>query len=210
MKPNIAKWFLSGVLSVVIALAPYLPVAVVPLALSQSACNASWIQTALNDLPVLINIATSILGIVGAAQGQSQIDPALAAQVQTIGAQVKADLQTVQSLVTSYQSAAASAKPGILTTIDVSLSAVQSNLGQLLTAFHVNSAALQATVSTALSLAMATVMAIESLVPPPPSPTPASQRAHAAGPVKPMTASQLRQTFNQIVSANGYSQYALQ
>ncbi len=36
-----------------------------------TACNTSWINTALADLPVIIQIATNIAAIVGTAQGQA-------------------------------------------------------------------------------------------------------------------------------------------
>jgi hypothetical protein len=206
---KLAKWFLAGFLSIAVTLAPYVPVAVVvPVAVSQAGCNTAWIQTALNDLPVLIQIAIQILSIVGAAQGKGQLDPALAAQIQSVGAQVQTDLQTLQNLVNSYQAADATAKPGILNQVKVLLGTVQSNLQAMLVAFHVTNQALQNTVSTVLAIAMTTVLSIQTLLPA--SASPRTLRAGAGGQVKPMTAHQLKVAFNSVVTTNGYGQYALQ
>jgi hypothetical protein len=203
---KLAKWFLAGFLSLAVTLAPYVPAAVVvPIAVSQSGCNTAWIQTALNDLPVLIQIAIQILSIVGAAQGKGQIDPTLAAEVQRVGSQVQADLQTLQNLVTSYQAADATAKPGILNQVTVLLGTVQQNLQAMLVAFHVNNQALQNTISTVLAIAMTTILSIQTLLPVSSS----SRTLRASGQVKPMTAHELKMAFNSTVITNGYGQYAL-
>jgi hypothetical protein len=168
-----------------------------------SGCSTSWVQVAVNDLPVLVQIATSILGIVAAAQGKGAVDPAVAAKVQIVAGQVKSDLELVQSLVAAYQSAAAADKPGLLSKVDSALSSVQSNLNALLAAAHVNNAALQATIAASVGLAITTVLAIQSLIP-----APAAKGARSA--VKPMNAKQLRSSFNSIVASNGYAEFAIQ
>jgi hypothetical protein len=206
---KLAKWFLAGFLSLAVTIAPYLPAAIVaPVILTQSGCNTSWIQTAINDLPVLIQIALQVLSIVGAAQGKGQIDPALAAQIQSVGAQVQTDLQTLQSLVNSYNAADATAKPGILNQVTVLLGTVQQNLQAMLVAFHVSNQALQNTISTVLAIAMTTVLSIQTLLPV--SSSSRKLSARAGGQVKPMTPRQLKTAFNSVVNTNGYGQYALQ
>lgn len=203
------KSVFAVLMSFAVSLAPFLPVAIVtPLAVSQAGCSATWIQTALNDLPILVQIATSIAGIVSAAQGQGAVDQNVAAQIQAISGQVKSDLQLVQNLVTSYQSASTTARPGLLSQIDSALGAVQTNLNALLLAFHVSSPSLQAAIVASVGLAITTVLAIQSLVPAPPAAN-AARVARSASPVRPMSASQLRSSFNAIVSSNGYGQFVI-
>lgn len=209
-KVNVRNAALSFVLSIAVVIAPYVPVAIVtPVAMTQAGCSAAWIQTALNDLPILVQIAQSILGIVSAAQGKGQIDPAMATQVQTITGQVKDSLVLLQNLVNSYQSASASARSGILSQIDSALTAVQGNLNAIMSAFHINNPALQATISTAVGLSLSVLLAIQSLVPPPPSPTPVAMAVRRT-PVKPMSPKQVKAAFNQCLTVNGFPEFAIQ
>ncbi|MFZ0640648.1 MAG: hypothetical protein WA020_08395 [Candidatus Acidiferrales bacterium] len=172
---------------------------ILSLALILAGCSVSWINTALADLPVITQVALNIASIVSAADG-SQVSPAVATQVQSISNQVKSDLTLVQSLITSYQSATAAEQPGIVQKISAALSDVQTNLTAILTAVHVNDAALQATIVAAVGVAVTTVASIASLLPA----APGTVRANRA--VKPPSASQLKKQFNAIFLANGFPQ----
>lgn len=182
---------LSGILAVLLSLC-----------MVTSACSTAWINVAIQDLPILVQIVTSIFGIVGAAQGRGQVDPAVASQIQAVANQVKADLQLVQSLVDSYKAADTATKPGILSKIDSALVAVQNNLNALLSASHVSNPALQATITASIGLAITTVLAIQSLMP-----SAAVKGIKAQS--KPMSAGQLRDSFNGIVASNGYGEFAI-
>ncbi|MGC1107184.1 MAG: hypothetical protein WA876_11655 [Candidatus Acidiferrales bacterium] len=180
--------------------------AILSLALILAGCSVSWISTALADLPVITQVALNIASIVSAADG-SQVSPAVATQVQSIANQVKSDLTLVQSLITSYQSATAAEQPSIVQKISAALSDVQSNLNAILTAVHVNDAALQATIVAAVGVAVTTVASIASLLPASPASASASastKSAHAA--VKPPSARQLKKQFNAIFALNGFPQ----
>ncbi|MGB6877316.1 MAG: hypothetical protein WBD87_14920 [Candidatus Acidiferrales bacterium] len=189
---------------------------ILSLALILAGCSVSWINTALADLPVITQVALNIASIVSAADG-SQVSPAVATQVQAIANQVKSDLTLVQSLITSYQSATAAEQPGIVQKISAVLSDVQSNLNAILTAVHVNDAALQATIVAAVGVAVTTVASIASLLPASPAPAPASSSASAKSThvaktrpaIKPPSASQLKKQFNAIFAANGFPQAEL-
>lgn len=176
---------------------------VLALAMLTSACSTSWISVAVADLPVLVQIATSILGIVSAAQGKGAVDPALAAKVASVGAEVQTDLQKLQSLVDAYKVAPDAGKPAILAEISKLLGVVQSQLSDVLSAFHVKDASLQAAVAGSVALALTTILAIQSLLPP----SPAAKVARVA--VKPPSAKALKASFNSLVSANGFSAYAI-
>lgn len=165
--------------------------------------KAEWIKVALDDLPMIIQIVTSLMGVASAAQGKGQIDAAMVSQMQAIAAQVQTDLQLLQRLVNDYQAADAAAKPGILNKVDTTLATVQTNLSGLLAAFHVNNAALQTTIASSIGLVITTVLAIQSLLPV------SSSARKAARPVKPMSSSELKAAFNGVVNANGYGQSAI-
>lgn len=182
---------------------------ILSLALVVAGCSTSWINTALADLPVITEVALNIASLVAGAQsansnGASSAN-SVATEVQNIAAQVKSDLTLVQSLITSYQSATPAQKPVLVQKISAALADVQTNLNAILTAVHVKDAALQATITAAVGVAVTTIVSIESLLPQPaPAPTPGTVRASHA--VKPASASQLKKQFNAIFVANGFPQ----
>jgi hypothetical protein len=165
-----------------------------------SGCNPAWIQTALNDLPVVLQIVTSILGIVGIAQNKGGIDPSVATVVQAIGAQAKSDLQLAQQVYNDYTTALAADKPTVLGKVDAALTTVQTDLNGLLAAFHVSDKTLQAEIAAGVSLALTTVMAIQSLIP---TPTPAVKAARVLRvPHQPLKPADLRAAYNSIIQAD--------
>jgi hypothetical protein len=160
-------------------------------------CNAQqWIATALADLPTIIQIVTSILGIVAAARGT--VDPGLLATVTTVGTQVQSDLQLANTLVAGYQTAAASAQPGILGKIDAALTTALNNLNSILVAFRVGNSTLEATIAAALGASITIVLAIQALIPPPPAA--AVARVKLANPTNQSDA--MKTAYNLIVGKN--------
>jgi hypothetical protein len=170
--------------------------------LVESGCNVNWINMAVGDIPVVLDIVTSILGIVAIAQGKGQADPGMVAEVQNIGAQAKADLTTVQKLVNDYKTAATADKPGVLGKIDAALSAAKKDLEGILVAFHVKDATTQTAIASGVGLAIATVDAIYSLLPPAPPSTivPNARAAKKSPPHQPRKPEDLKNEYNAIVS----------
>lgn len=166
-----------------------------------TACNTSWISTALADLPVLVQIAENIAAIVGAAQGQAG-NSQTAAEIQAAAATAKTGLLAIQALVNSYDAAPAAQKSDILGRIDAGLTAVQSNLQQILTAARVLNPQLQATITGIVTLAQGTLLAIQTLVP--------SQKVGAAPlPQRPPSPAALKASYNAIVLQGGLAQYEI-
>lgn len=174
---------------------------ILSLALVVAGCSASWISTALADLPVITQVALNIASIVAAAQGKGQASPAVTGQIQSIAAQVQSDLTLVQSLITSYQSATAAQKPALVQKIAAALADVQTNLNAILTAVHVSDTALQATIVAAVGVAVTTVASIASLLPA------SAGTVRASNPIKPPSARELRKQFNTIFASNGFPQF---
>jgi len=165
--------------------------------------SATWINTAISDIPVVLQIVTSILSIVAVAEGKGQADPAMIAEVKNIAAQATNDLTTVQKLINDYKVAAAADKPSVLAKIDAALTAAQKDLQGVLASFHVKDTATQTAISVGMGLAVTTVEAIISLLPPAPSPAmPAARTARRAPPHKPDKPEDLKTKYNAIVSSD--------
>ena len=183
-------------------------------ALFLAGCSASWIKVALADLPIITQVALNIAGIVAAAQSKGQTTAAANTQIQFVANQVQSDLTLVENLITTYQSAPASSRAGIVGQISTALADAQSNLKYILAAVHVDNAALQSTITAAVAIAVSTLASIQSLVPqktPAPASTSASAKsakaAHAN--VPPPFASQLKREFNSIFVSNGFPQLSV-
>lgn len=168
---------------------------------SLTACNASdWINIALKDLPIVLQIALSIISMVGAASGSANAGEAAIAEA--AAAEAKRDLELALQFVKDYQS---HNDPGLLGKIDDLLLAVQSSLGSILSAFHVHNQVLAATIAAAIGSAITVVVAIQSLVPAPPA---ASAARKAMGAPKDHSHS-IKKAYNEVVSASGGAQYAI-
>jgi len=164
-------------------------------------CSTSWINIALADLPVITQVALNIASIVA----QSGVaDSQTATQIQSVSNEVKADLTLVQSLIESYQSSPATQRATILAQINTALSSAQGNFQAILAAAHVKDPALQATITGAVSIALSTLVAIQSLVPAP------SGAVKASRPIKPMSAKELKKEFNAVFVGNGFPQAQIQ
>jgi hypothetical protein len=155
-------------------------------------CSASaWIQTALTDLPTILQILTSILAVAGVNAGP---------QVTEYGNEAKTDLQTAQSVITAYQTAAAANKPGLLGQVEAALSAAQANLSGILAAFHSTDDTLAKTIAASVGAALTALLAIQSLIPTPPVASP--RRVMLAKSAKKDGNEVIKEAFNMIVSRN--------
>ncbi len=164
-------------------------------------CNASaWLQTAINDLPLILQIATSIISIVGAVGGAS--DPAALALAQKAADQAKTDLTLVQTLLAGYN--ASPSKNGVLQQIDTALLDVQTNLSGIEGALHISNPASQAAISAAISAALVIVVALQTIIPAP-TPAPASRKALSAA----NSGNSIRVGYNVALAAAGASKYGI-
>jgi hypothetical protein len=160
-------------------------------------CNYSWLTTAINDLPVLAQVATTIAQIVGGSGA--------AAAVATIVQAITAGIALIQQLIKDYE-----AQPSTTTVqkIEAALLDLQQNLGSILTAIHVENAALRMAVTGAVGIAVAAVTEILSLLPP--NTSAAAMAAQAKVAIKPRTASTIKTQVNGFLETNGYGKYVLQ
>lgn len=185
-------------------------------------CTApQWLTTLEADLPTLIQIATNFAGVISVGMGKGQLDQATATEISNIGGDVQQGLSAIQTLIADYNKAEASAKPGLLGQVISGINAVQGNLQALLNASHIANDQLRATVTGMISLIMATLLAIQTLLPPAPAPQPAPAsvpRARVALSTANVRVKNSRNvdlhqvlvaSYNEVVSANGYGKFVL-
>ena len=166
----------------------------------------NWVNVALNDLPTILNIATTVATIVADAVSGGVLTPAVAAIIATATAAINVAIPIIQKLINDYQ---ANPSASLVTQIKTALLDVQANLGSILTAAHIDNVALRATITTAMGLAIGVVTAILSLLP---VATPAAKKAQANAQgnwvKKPVDAPTINSQFNAFLTENGYGKYA--
>lgn len=168
---------------------------------SLEGCNASaWLQTAINDLPLILQIATSIISIVGAVGGAA--DAAALALAQKAADQAKVDLTLVQTLLAGYN--ASTSKNGVLQQVDTALLDVQTNLSGIEGALHISNPAVQATISASISAALVIVVALQTIISAP-TPAPAARKALSAA----NSSNSIRVGYNVALAAAGASKYGI-
>jgi hypothetical protein len=129
-----------------------------------TACSTAWISEAEQIVAVLVPAAANIVALAAALQGNS-VSPADMQTIQNASSQAGADLQLIQSLITAYQKADASAQPGILNQIQAALNTVQSTLNGLLPALHIKDAATQAKITAVVGLVISEIDSLAAILP---------------------------------------------
>lgn len=145
-------------------------------------CSAAWVQTALNDLPVLIQMATSIASLVAVVKTAQPPSQQELYAIQNIGNVGTNGLKAILALYQSYKSANATTT---IADIEAACTALNSNLQQLLAAAQIKDPALLARVTAAVTLITSTVNTFVALIPGTPvkmsRAAKASLKARAAG-----------------------------
>lgn len=166
-------------------------------------CSTAWISEAEQIVAALIPAAANILTLVTALHGQNVSAEDLKT-IQSTGSQVGSDLQLIESLLTVYQTADAAARPGLLNQIQTTTSTVQSNLGSLLPALHIQDETTQAKVSAVVGLVLSEVESLSAIVPlvdPSASPAMMAMAAKQAKKQPPLTASEFVASYNATITA---------
>lgn len=165
-------------------------------AIAAAACSAQWISVALQDLPVLTQMALNIATLVSAMETGKQATPADIAVIQNISVQVSRDLNMLQSLYTDYK---ANPNAATLQKIQTVISGLNQNLPALLESAHISNSILAARVTAATNLILTTVNSFAALMPKNAPAT--SQKAKAA---TPPSAKELKEQWNrQVCAASG-------
>jgi hypothetical protein len=168
------------------------------------ACSTAWISEAGSIVAAMIPAAVNIITLISELEGKqtSAYDVSL---VQGVGSQVAADLQLLQSLITQYEAADATAKPGILSKITVIAGEVQGNLNGLLPALHISDPATQAKVQAVVGIVLSEVNSLIAVLPAASTvryatSSPSTASLSATHPT-PLTASQFVVSYNATLTA---------
>jgi len=125
-------------------------------------CTPQWINVAVQDLPVLTQMALNIATLVSTLASGKQASAADVAVIQNISAQVSRDLNLLQSLYSDYK---ANPNKTTLQKIQNVILDVNQNLPALLQAAHISNPMLSARVTAAVNLIVSTVNSVASLMP---------------------------------------------
>jgi hypothetical protein len=162
-------------------------------ALAATGCSAQWINTALQDLPVLTQMALNIATLVSTLAAGQQASTADTAVIQNISAQASRDLNLLQTLYSEYK---ASPNPTTLQKIQSAISDLDQNLPTMLQSAHISNATLSARIAAAVNLILATVNSFAALMP---QAFPATARKTPPSPL--LHAKDLKKQWNQQVCA---------
>jgi hypothetical protein len=156
-------------------------------------CSAQWINVALQDLPVLTQMALNIATLVTALQSGQQISTAEAAAIQNVSAEASRDLNLLQSLYNEYK---ANPNAGTVQKIEDAIATINQNLPALVQSAHISDAVLASRVSAGVNLILTTVNSFAVLIPQ--TAAPATARKSTARASIP-SASDLKKQWNQQV-----------
>jgi hypothetical protein len=177
-------------------------------ALLEEGCNTSqWLTVALNDLPTVLQIATSIIAIIGAASGASTA-PAVAL-ANSAAQKAKDAITEAQTFLTQYQ---ANKTTTLLGNVDDALTVAQSQLGSILSILNITDPKWQATLSAGISAALVIIVAVQTLIPAPvpATPTPAASRRAQLSKVTATNQSiAIKVGYNEALASAGGSQFAI-
>ena len=175
--------------------------------LTMEGCNTDWIATAINDLPTIVDVVTTVATIVADALSGGAITPAVAAVIATAAKAAEVALNLVKQLVSDYE---ANPSASTLEKIKTALLDVQSQIGQILDASHIFNIALRAIISTGLGVAITVLTQIMSLIPASTTAAKAVQMAQVKKTaIKPWNKNEIVTNFNNFATDNGYGKYVI-
>jgi hypothetical protein len=125
-------------------------------------CTAQWVNIALQDLPVLTQMALNIASLVAALQTGRQATTNDVAVIQNISAQASRDLNLLQTLYGEYK---ANPNSTTLQKIQNVIADLNQNLPALLESAHISNPTLTARITAAVNLILSTVNSFASLMP---------------------------------------------
>lgn len=169
---------------------------VLAVAIATTACSAQWINVALQDLPVLTQMALNIATLVSTMETAKQATPADIAVIQNISVQASRGLNLLQSLYADYK---ANPSAATLQRIQSVISGLNQSLPSLLESAHISDSALATRVTAATNLILTTVNSFAALMP-----RGAPATAQKAKTAAPPSAKELKEQWNrQICIASG-------
>lgn len=170
---------------------------VLAMTIAAGGCDAEWLKVALQDLPVLTQMALNIATLVGTLSTTKQANSADLAVIQNISAQASRDLNLLQTLYGEYK---ANPNETTLAKIQSASAALNQHLPALLESAHISNPLLTARVTAAVNLILATVNNFSALMPQRATAAAANTRVALAPSASP-TPKELKSRWNQQVCA---------
>lgn len=176
-----------------------------PSILLTTGCSTAWISTVINDIPELINIADSVISIVGVATGNGTLATAAGATVTTFANVLKASLTAMQDAANAYNS---NKSQGNLQALIAATQAVQNDLANITAALPSGtvSSSLQTSLVAGIGLAVTIMSAIQAIIPgaAPVAVTASAVQAVSQGKVSVPNADTIRYAYNCTLRIKGY------
>jgi hypothetical protein len=167
---------------------------VLAISIAATGCSAQWIKIALQDLPVLTQMALNISALVGTMSAGKRTNNAALAVIQNISAQASRDLNLLQALYNEYE---ASPNHTTLAKIQTVIASLNQNLPALLESAHISNPLLAARATAAVNLILGTVNSFAALIPQ----TSTMSARIAVAPAKVPTKQDLKRRWNAQVCA---------
>jgi hypothetical protein len=170
--------------------------------LISTGCSTTWMSEAEQIVATLLPAAANLITLVATLQGDLPSEDMQ--KVQSVGTQVEADFQLIQSLIAQYQKADAAGQAGLLGQIQAAMVAAQSSLNGLLPALHIKDAATQAKVTAVVALLLSEVQSMAAIMPLANSGGSRAMMSWAARQVKkqaPLNASEFVSSYNATMTA---------
>lgn len=139
-------WLIFGLLQVTLFLA---------------GCSAAWLGAVSALLPTLESAVSAVIAFVMALEGKT-ISAEISSKVQQIGADIKAEIANVQTLIADYKNAAST---GLLSQIQAVFQGIIDNLSSILTNVQVSDQTTVGKVTQLVGLAVSASQAIIALIP---------------------------------------------
>lgn len=155
----------------------------------------------------------SFQAVVDLLAGAGVIVPGLGTVIDAAIALVKAGLADLQVVVTAYENAPADQKATLLQKVSLALAIAEANIQQFWSELKIPDAKLSSLVKGLLEIILSTLAGFGTQLPPPPTSAVLDKmksvpRGLTVTPIK-RSASQFKKDFNGVLSAGGYSQYAV-
>ena len=135
---------------------------VLAIAIVATGCTAEWINVALQDLPVLTQMALNIATLVSALATGQQASTADVTVIQNISAQASRDLNLLQTLYNEYKAAPSASK---LQQIQTVIADLNRKIPNLLQSGHISNPTVSARIAAAVNLIITTVNSFASMMP---------------------------------------------
>jgi hypothetical protein len=128
-----------------------------------TACSTAWTTEAEQIIEALIPATANLITLV--ASLQENLPTAELQAIQSAGSQAGTELRLLQSLIQQYQEVDVGAKPGLLSQIQIAMTAVQATLNGLLLTVHIKDAVAQAKVTAVVEVVLSEVQSLVAIVP---------------------------------------------